>query len=54
LWWTKGFDIADCLQQDVVQLLQEALELNMVRFIEFGIFKDYLFLAIRLLVFIFQ
>jgi len=29
LWWTKGFDIADCLQQDVVQLLQEALELNM-------------------------
>lgn len=29
LWWTKGFDIQDCLQQDVVQLLEEALELNM-------------------------
>jgi len=30
LWWTKGFDIADCLQKDVVELLEEALELNMV------------------------
>ncbi|KAI6200530.1 Phosphotransferase [Aphelenchoides besseyi] len=29
LWWTKGFDIEDCLHQDVVQLLQDALELNM-------------------------
>uniref|UniRef100_A0AC34QTY9 Phosphotransferase n=1 Tax=Panagrolaimus sp. JU765 TaxID=591449 RepID=A0AC34QTY9_9BILA len=29
LWWTKGFDIQDCLQKDVVELLQEALELNM-------------------------
>ena len=30
LWWTKGFDIKDCLQKDVVQLLEEALEMNMV------------------------
>lgn len=30
LWWTKGFDIKDCLQKDVVKLLEEALELNMV------------------------
>lgn len=29
LWWTKGFDIKDCLQKDVVKLLEEALELNM-------------------------
>ena len=29
LWWTKGFDIKDCLQKDVVELLEEALELNM-------------------------
>uniref|UniRef100_A0AC35U589 Phosphotransferase n=1 Tax=Rhabditophanes sp. KR3021 TaxID=114890 RepID=A0AC35U589_9BILA len=29
LWWTKGFDIKDCLQKDVVALLEEALELNM-------------------------
>uniref|UniRef100_A0A7E4VZ51 Phosphotransferase n=1 Tax=Panagrellus redivivus TaxID=6233 RepID=A0A7E4VZ51_PANRE len=29
LWWTKGFDIQDCLQKDVVELLQEALELSM-------------------------
>ncbi|CEF60199.1 Hexokinase family and Hexokinase, N-terminal domain and Hexokinase, C-terminal domain-containing protein [Strongyloides ratti] len=29
LWWTKGFDIKDCLQKDVVQLLEEALELNL-------------------------
>uniref|UniRef100_A0AC35FT82 Phosphotransferase n=1 Tax=Panagrolaimus sp. PS1159 TaxID=55785 RepID=A0AC35FT82_9BILA len=29
LWWTKGFDIEDCLHKDVVELLQEALELNM-------------------------
>uniref|UniRef100_A0A158P960 Phosphotransferase n=1 Tax=Angiostrongylus cantonensis TaxID=6313 RepID=A0A158P960_ANGCA len=29
LWWTKGFDIKDCLQKDVVQLLEEALEMNM-------------------------
>lgn len=29
LWWTKGFDIQDCLQKDVVELLQDALELNM-------------------------
>jgi hexokinase len=28
LWWTKGFDIKDCLQKDVVELLEEALELN--------------------------
>lgn len=34
LWWTKGFDIKDCLQKDVVQLLENALELNMVRTIE--------------------
>ncbi|MCP9265579.1 Phosphotransferase [Dirofilaria immitis] len=30
LWWTKGFDIKDCLRKDVVKLLEEALELNMV------------------------
>lgn len=30
LWWTKGFDIKDCLQKDVVKLLEEALELNML------------------------
>ncbi|CAJ0931293.1 unnamed protein product, partial [Mesorhabditis belari] len=29
LWWTKGFDIKDCLQKDVVALLEEALEMNM-------------------------
>ncbi|KAK6022574.1 Hexokinase, partial [Ostertagia ostertagi] len=29
LWWTKGFDIKDCLRKDVVQLLEEALEMNM-------------------------
>lgn len=29
LWWTKGFNIEDCLQKDVVALLEEALELNM-------------------------
>jgi hexokinase len=29
LWWTKGFDIEDCLQKDVVELLEEALDLNM-------------------------
>jgi hexokinase len=29
LWWTKGFDIQDCLQKDVVQLLENALEMNM-------------------------
>lgn len=29
LWWTKGFDIEDCLHKDVVELLEEALELNM-------------------------
>ncbi|CAD6192801.1 unnamed protein product [Caenorhabditis auriculariae] len=29
LWWTKGFDIKDCLKKDVVQLLEEALEMNM-------------------------
>lgn len=33
LWWTKGFDIKDCLQKDVVKLLEEALELNMVRLV---------------------
>ncbi len=30
LWWTKGFDIQDCLHKDVVRLLEDALELNMV------------------------
>uniref|UniRef100_F1KVA2 Phosphotransferase n=1 Tax=Ascaris suum TaxID=6253 RepID=F1KVA2_ASCSU len=30
LWWTKGFDIQDCLQKDVVRLLEEALDLNML------------------------
>ncbi|VDN01254.1 unnamed protein product [Thelazia callipaeda] len=30
LWWTKGFDIKDCLRKDVVKLLEEALELNML------------------------
>lgn len=30
LWWTKGFDIKDCLQKDVVSLLEQALELGMV------------------------
>jgi len=29
LWWTKGFDIKDCLQKDVVKLLENALDLNM-------------------------
>lgn len=29
LWWTKGFDIKDCLQRDIVALLEEALEMNM-------------------------
>lgn len=29
LWWTKGFDIKDCLQKDVVNLLEEALELGL-------------------------
>ncbi|CAI5447998.1 unnamed protein product [Caenorhabditis angaria] len=29
LWWTKGFDIKDCLQKDVVSLLEEALDMNM-------------------------
>ncbi|CAI4224558.1 unnamed protein product [Auanema sp. JU1783] len=29
LWWTKGFDIKDCLKKDVVLLLEEALEMNM-------------------------
>ncbi|VDD84951.1 unnamed protein product [Enterobius vermicularis] len=29
LWWTKGFDIKDCLQKDVVSLLEQALELGM-------------------------
>ncbi|KAF8374215.1 hxk-3, partial [Pristionchus pacificus] len=29
LWWTKGFDIKDCLQKDVCKLLEDALELNM-------------------------
>uniref|UniRef100_A0A914X5J5 Phosphotransferase n=1 Tax=Plectus sambesii TaxID=2011161 RepID=A0A914X5J5_9BILA len=28
LWWTKGFDIKDCLQKDVVLLLEHALEMN--------------------------
>ncbi|KAK6056336.1 Hexokinase [Cooperia oncophora] len=32
LWWTKGFDIKDCLRKDVVQLLEEALEMNMASF----------------------
>ncbi|VDN57753.1 unnamed protein product [Dracunculus medinensis] len=30
LWWTKGFDIKDCLQKDVVRLLEDALEMNML------------------------
>ncbi|VDM46800.1 unnamed protein product [Toxocara canis] len=30
LWWTKGFDIQDCLQKDVVKLLEEALDLSML------------------------
>uniref|UniRef100_A0A158R513 Phosphotransferase n=1 Tax=Syphacia muris TaxID=451379 RepID=A0A158R513_9BILA len=29
LWWTKGFDIKDCLQKDVVSLLEQALGLGM-------------------------
>jgi hexokinase len=28
LWWTKGFNVEDCLQKDVVKLLEDALSLN--------------------------
>nr|CAD2194567.1 unnamed protein product [Meloidogyne enterolobii] len=29
LWWTKGYNIPDCLQKDMVTLLDDALELSM-------------------------
>ncbi|KAL7078044.1 hypothetical protein ACQ4LE_002643 [Meloidogyne hapla] len=29
LWWTKGYNIQDCLQKDMVTLLDEALEMSM-------------------------
>lgn len=28
LWWTKGFNVEDCLHQDVGRLLQEAIQRN--------------------------
>lgn len=48
LWWTKGFDIKDCLQKDVVKLLEEALELNMVCLSVVILFKLFFVLSFTL------
>uniref|UniRef100_A0A5S6R2L2 Phosphotransferase n=1 Tax=Trichuris muris TaxID=70415 RepID=A0A5S6R2L2_TRIMR len=31
LWWTKGFNVEDCLNQDVGQMLQDALDRKKIR-----------------------